>query len=372
MKKKILLVEDEVFIAFAEQALLERYGCTVLLAHTGERAVELALSTADLDLVLMDINLVPRGMDGIEAAQRILAARDLPLIFLSSHCEREVVERTEGITSYGYIVKNSGETVLVASIKMAFRLFEAKLEARARQERLRASEERFQLIDRASLDAIYSYDLEGRFTHASLSLCSLLGLPYAEIVGKTHAELGFPPEQCAEWERLHREVRETDAAVVRETSTPIQGGETRHFEVLLNPMHDERGVVVGIAGVTREITERKKAENELRAYSRRLRVLFDKSLDAMFLVDIRTGAYLDANHAAEELTGRSAEELRKLKVFDVSPEGAEERLTEVAVADRSREFGTVGYLRPDGSIRRARLSIVPIDAGTAFGIARPD
>jgi DNA-binding NarL/FixJ family response regulator len=65
-------------------------------------------------------------MDGTEAAQEILQKRKLPLVFLSSHTEREVVEKTEGITSYGYIVKNSGETVLIASIKMAFRLFESE------------------------------------------------------------------------------------------------------------------------------------------------------------------------------------------------------------------------------------------------------
>jgi DNA-binding NarL/FixJ family response regulator len=73
----------------------------------------------------MDINLGP-GIDGTDAAQAILVEHDIPVLFLSSHTEPEVVEKTEGITSYGYIVKNSGEMVLFASIKMAFRLFESK------------------------------------------------------------------------------------------------------------------------------------------------------------------------------------------------------------------------------------------------------
>lgn len=123
--KTILLVEDEAIIALAEARLLAAAGYRVEIARSGERAVELALADPQIDLVLMDIDLGP-GIDGPEAARRILAARDLPLAFLSAHTEPAVVERTEGITSYGYIVKNSGETILLASVRMAFRLHEAR------------------------------------------------------------------------------------------------------------------------------------------------------------------------------------------------------------------------------------------------------
>jgi two-component sensor histidine kinase/PAS domain-containing protein len=136
-KKTILLVEDEAIIALAQKTLLERQGYTVLLARSGEEAVTLADSGRELHLILMDINL-GAGMDGTQAAEIILSRHEIPLAFLSSHTEREVVDKTEGITSYGYIVKNSGETVLLASIKMAFRLFEARAELRDREEHYRS------------------------------------------------------------------------------------------------------------------------------------------------------------------------------------------------------------------------------------------
>ena len=107
------------------------------MARSGEQAVELVRGGPEIDLVLMDIDL-GAGMDGTEAARLILGLRDLPLVFLSSHTEPLVVERTEGLTSYGYIVKNSGETVLLASIKMAFRLFQARAELRDREEHYRS------------------------------------------------------------------------------------------------------------------------------------------------------------------------------------------------------------------------------------------
>ncbi|MFW6380804.1 MAG: response regulator [Spirochaetota bacterium] len=124
MSRKILLVEDEAIIALSEAQMLERHGYAVVIVHSGQAAVEAMDTQPEISLVLMDIDL-GRGMDGTEAAESILERHDLPIVFLSSHTESEVVEKTEGITSYGYIVKNSGETVLLASIRMAFRLYEA-------------------------------------------------------------------------------------------------------------------------------------------------------------------------------------------------------------------------------------------------------
>lgn len=122
--RTILLVEDEVLIALAERKLLERSGYRVLTAKTGEQAVELTRTTAAIDLILMDIDL-GSGISGTEAAKTILGERSIPLAFLSSHTEPEVVDSTEGITSYGYILKTSGDTVELASVRMAFRLADA-------------------------------------------------------------------------------------------------------------------------------------------------------------------------------------------------------------------------------------------------------
>ncbi len=135
-QKTILLVEDEAILAMDEKQTLEHYGFNVIIAPSGEKAIETVELNPGIDLILMDINL-GRGMEGTDAARQILSSHDIPLIFLSSHTEREIVEKTEGITSYGYIVKNSGETVLIASIKMAFRLFEAKMQEREKEQALK-------------------------------------------------------------------------------------------------------------------------------------------------------------------------------------------------------------------------------------------
>lgn len=124
-QKNILLVEDEAITAITETRDLEKYGYRVHTASSGEEAFKKIDSGSNIDLILMDIDL-GRGMDGTEAAKIILKTYDIPLIFLSSHTDPAIVELTERITSYGYVVKQTGITVLDASIKMAFRLHEQK------------------------------------------------------------------------------------------------------------------------------------------------------------------------------------------------------------------------------------------------------
>jgi PAS domain S-box-containing protein len=123
-KKTLLLVEDEAILALNEKIQLEKYGYNVVVAYSGEKAIEIVQTDTGIDLVLMDIDL-GKGLDGIETALLILARIELPVVFLSSHTDPSITGKTEKITSYGYVVKDSSITVLDASIKMAFKLFDS-------------------------------------------------------------------------------------------------------------------------------------------------------------------------------------------------------------------------------------------------------
>ncbi|MFP4375394.1 MAG: PAS domain-containing protein, partial [Spirochaetaceae bacterium] len=124
---RILLVEDEAIIALSERKMLERHGFSVEVVHSGEGAVEAMRDGRDYDLILMDIDL-GAGMDGTETAERILAECEVPIVFLTGHAEKEYVERVRSITSYGYVLKNSGEFILAESVRMALQLFQAHRE----------------------------------------------------------------------------------------------------------------------------------------------------------------------------------------------------------------------------------------------------
>jgi CheY-like chemotaxis protein len=125
--KTILLVEDEVLIAMAQELTIKRFGYNAVSAYSGEEAVKAACENQEIALILMDIDL-GRGIDGTEAARRILRKRNIPVVFLTSHSEREMVEKVRGITRYGYVIKNSGDFVLQSSIEMALELYRANEE----------------------------------------------------------------------------------------------------------------------------------------------------------------------------------------------------------------------------------------------------
>jgi CheY-like chemotaxis protein len=197
--KTILLVEDEVLIAMSEQMTLEINGYQVVLAGSGEEAVKAVETTPGIDFILMDIDL-GKGIDGTETAAIILKDRDLPVVFLSSHTEPEIVEKTEKITSYGYIVKGSNDTVLLASIKMAFKLFEAKISVQKKEVSLRESEYKYRMLFENmnipfGLHEIICDDngqaVDYRFLEMNPLFLKNIGRTVSEVKGHTTKEL-FP------------------------------------------------------------------------------------------------------------------------------------------------------------------------------------
>jgi len=142
------------------------------------------------------------------------------------------------------------------------------------------------------------------------------------------------------------------------------------METIASFIRDSHDSPIAIMGVTRDIEIRKKAEKAMQESEYRYRSVFEKSTDAIFIVDRRTGKYVDANESAVQLTGRSRSELRLLTTQDIVPSGAPERLKLVDESDTNLDFGKVTYVRPDGTQREALLGSLPIDNENVMGIAR--
>lgn len=256
-KKIILLVEDEAINARLNRRILKKNGFEVIHADSGEKAIEIANSIY-INLILMDIDLGD-GMDGTNAAEIILTEHDIPLIFLSSHTDPEIVKRTEGITSYGYIVKNSGETVLIASMKMAFRFFEVKKEKDRHEKKLLKSEERYRMIFENTGTSMFLVESDMTVTMVNDEFERRFGYSKDEVIGRKkfpefiHADsLKFMLEQ-------HRIRRGNDKSALQsyEFKYVTKQGEVRDGLIFVSfiPKTDE-----SIVSVT-DITELKNAEN---------------------------------------------------------------------------------------------------------------
>ena len=79
--KKILLVEDDPIIQTIEVNALNKYGYQIIVASTGQEAIDIVENSREIDLILMDIDLGSNSLDGTETAQIILFNHDIPIVF---------------------------------------------------------------------------------------------------------------------------------------------------------------------------------------------------------------------------------------------------------------------------------------------------
>lgn len=135
-------------------------------------------------------------------------------------------------------------------------------------ERLRLSESRYRLIADHTSDVIWTMDLAGNFTYVSPSVQRLRGYTPEEVMSQSITDV-LTPEGAAEvlagFAESVREYRASRAAQTRKfLEQPCKDGSTVWTEVITNGMYDEHGELIGILGVTRDITERRRAELQLR------------------------------------------------------------------------------------------------------------
>lgn len=300
MPEKILLVEDEALIALAEARVLEKHGFSVVTAHKGHRAVTLVREDPEISLVLTDIDL-GSGIDGTEAARQILGSRDLPVVFLTSHAEKEMVEKVKGISRYGYVLKNSGEFVLIEAINMAFELYGARKKIQERENRYRS------LVNNSPF-GISVIDEHMNFVAANPMITDVLDQGAESIVGRPLSDFFSGDEYAFRYDELQK---------------TFDGGEARRFEVkrggrifyttlIPSVTDDERTVQI----VVQDITEQQRDREELRQHMEELSAVYEHTPVLMFLLDAKL-AIRKTNARIEAYTSSSKEELMHKRVGEV-------------------------------------------------------
>lgn len=317
---RILVVEDSATQAEELRLILESEGLEVETAQSAEAALE-RLQHEHYDVLISDI--VMPGRSGYELCREIKAdpaRRDLPVILLTTLSDpMDVIEglesgadnfltkpyepqnlvkrvrtllenrrlRVEGKLKVGVEIVFMGRKFVVGSEKeqildLLVSTFEdtvrtnralqaqeaelaaakAKLEdyARRMEERARTSEEHFRTLVESMDDIIFTLDRQERYTG---------------IFGRWFAKEGDAPEQYVG--KTAREILGAEAAAVHEAANARAfagervvyewsrgaGPSVRHFETALSPLRDGSGRVIGLVGVGREVTEKKKLQSQL-------------------------------------------------------------------------------------------------------------
>lgn len=118
---RILIADDEAVIRLGLRAMLQDQGYRVVgEASDGTRALDL-VEKLHPDLVFLDIKMP--GVDGLQAARRLLAGRPVPVIILTAYADRAFVEQATEAGVLAYLVKPVRESDLAPAVETALGRF---------------------------------------------------------------------------------------------------------------------------------------------------------------------------------------------------------------------------------------------------------
>ena len=187
------------------------------------------------------------------------------------------------------------------------------------EQALQESEANYRLLAENSPDLIWTSDLEGRYTFVSPAMRNMFGYAPEEAIGLTF------------FDHLHKEdadyISEYKERAIRESADqtnlePVYSFELRQIrrdgslfwsEVLASPLRDESGKIVGFQGATRDISQRKRTEHELKETKERLDVALQVTNTGLWDWNIQTGEVV-LNEPWATMVGYSLDELKPLSI----------------------------------------------------------
>ena len=255
---KILVVEDESIVANDIKSSLENLGYTVpAIASSGEDAVN-RIAELSLDLVLMDIKL-KGDMDGIRAAEIIGGDYEIPVIFLTAYADGETIERARKTAPFGFVLKPFEERELHTAIEIALYKHET-------DRKVKESRRWLDAVLKSIGDAVITADTRGRVTFMNRMAESLTGWENGQALGQDIT-------------RVFNIINETTRVVIESPVTKALNMEGAiklgNHTILISrngleipvddsaaPVKDDKGNITGVVLVFKDITERRKIEEE--------------------------------------------------------------------------------------------------------------
>jgi len=348
---QILVVEDELILAEDIKNTLTALGYSVPdIVVSGEEAVR---QTDKLrpDLVLMDIRLHGK-MDGITAAEQIQVSFNIPVIYLTAFSDNATLQRAKITEPFGYVVKPAETRDLHVAVEMA--LCRHRLETR-----LKESERWLDTTLRSIGDGVIATDAAGRVIFMNSVAEGMTGWKQADAEGRDLTEVfRIVTEATGELAEnpVKRVLREgVIAGLANPTLLIRKDGTEIPIDDSGAPIRDDEGTVTGVVLVFRDITERKRAEEEKLLLERQLQ--HTQKLESLGVM--AGGIAHDFNNILMIILGNADLALNELSPMSL----ARGSIREIEKASKRAAELVKQMLAYSG---KGQFVIEPIDAGKLF------
>lgn len=327
-KPRILILEDTPTDAELTQRELRKAGIsfTARCVKTKEDFLT-ELDDFEPDIILSDYGL-PQ-FNGLEALRLVHELEiDAPFILITGSLPEEVAVECMKEGADDYILKTSLKR-LPSAVLNALKKKEVERQRGTAVAALRRSEELYRLLAENTGDMICMLDVEGKFVYASPSSRDLLGYQPEELLGQPYSSLLHPDDKEAEAKRFSDSLK-SKTGYMAEFRCQHRNGEWVIFETKSNWIFDWKGRPSRAVFVSRDISIRKRAEQELRESEGRYRELVENANDIIYIHDL-TGRFTSLNRAGERISGYTREEALKINVYDIiSPDYMNEARQKIA------------------------------------------
>jgi PAS domain S-box-containing protein len=222
---------------------------------------------------------------------------------------------------------------------------------------------RLAAIVESSEDAIVSKDLNETISSWNAAAQRMLGYTAEEAIGQPITTI-IPRELWHEEAEIIRRLKNGERIQHFETVRLAKSGKRLNVSLTVSPIRDSQGRVIGASKIARDITDRKRAEQELRENQDFLRAAFTQTYSFLAILS-NDGTVVEANRAALEGTGFNRGEVIGRKLWDVwyqsLPE--EQTLAKTSVATAAKGLAVreeCQYTLRDGTIRFADRTLNPV------------
>jgi PAS domain S-box-containing protein len=245
------------------------------------------------------------------------------------------------------------------------------------REALVESERRFRLLVDGVVDyAIYMLDPSGIITNWNAGAARIKGYTAAEVVGSHFSRFYTKEDRSRGLPAVALETAKTAGKYEMEGWRVRKDGGRFWASVVLEPIRAESGELLGFAKVTRDITERRSAQEALRESERQFRLLVQAVIDyAIYMLD-PNGVIVSWNAGAAKIKGYSADEIigsHFSKFYDEEDRAAGKPARALYTSTQEGRFEGEGWrLRKDGTKFWASVVIDPIrdETGQLVGFAK--